>query len=239
MDRVHVTTVIDGDTLGLEDGREVRLTGIQAPKLPLGRANFEQWPLAPEAKQALQELAVNRTVDLFVDERSEDRYRRILAHAVRDDGVWLQGAMVERGLARVYTFADNRRMAEALYQLEKTARQFRRGLWSLDHYAVRPSRPDDLRNDIGTFQIIEGRVIDAAKVRARTYLNFGDNYRTDFTASIERSVWPLFDEVDRDPLALEGRIIRVRGWLQDFNGPLIDITHPEQIEIVDERMAPS
>jgi endonuclease YncB( thermonuclease family) len=32
-----VTTVIDGDTLTLGDNRDVRLTGIQAPKIPLGR----------------------------------------------------------------------------------------------------------------------------------------------------------------------------------------------------------
>ncbi|MEE8394009.1 MAG: thermonuclease family protein, partial [Rhodospirillales bacterium] len=35
-----VREVVDGDTVVLADGRQVRLTGIQAPKLPLGRAGF-------------------------------------------------------------------------------------------------------------------------------------------------------------------------------------------------------
>ncbi len=44
-----VTEVTDGDTLVLEQGLVVRLAGIQSPKLPLGRAGFEQQPLTPEA----------------------------------------------------------------------------------------------------------------------------------------------------------------------------------------------
>src|SRR5262245_858154 len=45
----EVSEIIDGDTLRLDDGREVRLVGTQAPKLPLGRPNFPTWPLAEEA----------------------------------------------------------------------------------------------------------------------------------------------------------------------------------------------
>jgi len=52
--------VVDGDTLLLENGTKVRLVGIQAPKLPLGRAGFEAWPLAEEAKQALEDLALGQ-----------------------------------------------------------------------------------------------------------------------------------------------------------------------------------
>ena len=40
-----VVAVVDGDTVVLDDGRQVRLVGIQAPKLPLGRRNFRKWPL--------------------------------------------------------------------------------------------------------------------------------------------------------------------------------------------------
>ena len=62
-----VTSVTDGDTLTIRvtetaeaDARlvqeggtaEVRLVGIQAPKLPLGRPHFRAWPLAEQAKDA-------------------------------------------------------------------------------------------------------------------------------------------------------------------------------------------
>ena len=228
-----VRTVVDGDTLTLDDGRDVRLTGIQAPKLALGRPNFIDWPLASEAKSTLEELALGLDLTLYIDDADQDRYRRVLAHLVSGDGVWLQGAMVEKGFARGYSFPDNRRMATALYALEKKARTNRAGIWALDYYAVRTSDPDALESDFGTFQLVEGRIHDAAKVRSRIYLNFGADYRTDFTASIARSVWSLFKSAGLDPLDLEGREVRVRGWIKDFNGPLIDITHPEQIEILD------
>lgn len=229
-----VTAVIDGDTLVLDGGREVRLTGIQAPKLPLGRPNFAAWPLAAEAKAMLDTLVSGQRVALYGDGARQDRYRRILAHPVLEDGRWLQAEMVKQGMARVYSFADNRRMTGALYALEREARANRIGIWRDRFYDIRTSDPVALDSDIGTFQVVRGTVVDAAKVRSRIYLNFGADYRTDFTASIERSAWTLFDESGLDALTLKGRTVRIRGWIKDFNGPLIEITHPEQIEILVE-----
>ena len=81
----RVVEVIDGDTVILEDGREVRLVGIQAPKLPLGRAGYPTWPLAPEAKTALERLALAQEVTLgfgivFADQALGDLFRRQVRH---------------------------------------------------------------------------------------------------------------------------------------------------------------
>ena len=51
-----VQSVVDGDTVVLEGGKQVRFVGIQAPKLPLGRKSFKKWPLADEAKTYLERL---------------------------------------------------------------------------------------------------------------------------------------------------------------------------------------
>lgn len=228
----RVVSVVDGDTVVLADGREVRLTGIQAPKLPLSRPNFKTWPLAPEAKTALENLSLGRDITLHVDGNGQDRHRRVLAHGVMSDGTWLQGAMVAQGLARVYTFPDNRRLGAALLEREKAARADRRGIWQLAYYAIRSADPDALEKDFGTFQLIEGEVVDTARVRNWTYLNFGEDYRTDFTISINRKDWKMFEEGGLDLLALEGKTVRARGWVKDFNGPLIEATHPEQIELL-------
>ncbi len=40
------------------------LVGIQAPKLPLGRRGFREWPLAREAKAALERIARGKRVML-------------------------------------------------------------------------------------------------------------------------------------------------------------------------------
>ena len=57
-----VTEVVDGDTLLLDTGRVVRLIGIQAPKLALGRDGLADWPKANEAKAALIALTLKKPV---------------------------------------------------------------------------------------------------------------------------------------------------------------------------------
>src|SRR3546814_9575429 len=116
----EAVTVIDGDTLVLADEREVRLVGIQTPKLPLGRAGFEAWPLAGEAKRKLEEIALGRVLDLGFGGRRGDRPGRVLAHLFAAEGRWLQGEMLSAGLARVYSFSANRTaVAEMLAQPDR------------------------------------------------------------------------------------------------------------------------
>ena len=227
-----VASVVDGDTVVLEGagGDEVRLVGIQAPKLALGRAGFRAWPLAEVAKKALQDLVLGKRVTLTFGGRRRDRHGRLLAHLKREDGTWIQGAMLKRGMARVYSFPDNRARVADMLELEARARAQGRGIWGLDLYAV--MAPSDTARAIGTFQVVEGRVVDAAKVKGRTYLNFGPDWRTDFTVTIPPGTAKMFRILD--PLALEGRRIRVRGWLKSYNGPSIEATHPEQIEVLAE-----
>lgn len=234
-----VKEVVDGDTVVLaqpvDGATQVRFTGIQAPKLPLGRAGFKQWPLAPEAKTFLEGLCLGKTVRLDFTGRRMDRHGRLLAHLTTADGKWLQGEMLAAGLARVYTFADNREKAAELYALERAARAARRGIWADPFYAVRPADPTVLHRDRDTFQVIEGVVADAANVHGTVYLNFGANWREDFTARIGREALKLFLKSGLKPEALKGQTIRVRGWLKEYNGPLIDVSHPEQIERVESR----
>jgi endonuclease YncB( thermonuclease family) len=224
----RVAEVVDGDTVALDDGRQVRLVGLQAPKLPLGRPGFPTWPLAEEAKAALEGLVLGRTVELRHGGARRDRHGRALAHLYRDDGLWVQGEMLGRGLARVYTFADNRALAADLYARERAARAAGRGIWGHSFYALRT--PETVGRDVGTFQVVEGRVVKAARVKGTVFLNFGPDWRTDFTARIAGGALKLFAGTGVDPLALEGRTVQLRGWVSSRDGPMIELTHPEQIE---------
>ena len=226
----RVTDVVDGDTLVLETGAEVRLTGIQAPKLPLGRPGFRAWPLADAAKAALARLSLGGQATLSYPGRRVDRWARLLAH-VRVGEKWLQAEMLRAGLARVYTFRDNRAHADALYAAEAEARRNRRGIWALDWYAVRTA--DDTVSHIGTFQLVEGAPVAVAIVRGRAYLNYGADWRTDFTVSVSPADMKLFRRAGIDIKNFEGRRLRVRGWITERNGPMINVTHPEQIERLD------
>ncbi|MBX3491845.1 MAG: thermonuclease family protein [Parvibaculum sp.] len=240
--------IVDGDTLVLGDGRQVRFTGIQAPKLPLGRANFEAWPLAEEARSALAALALDKPVTLRHGGRREDRHGRVLAHvfAAGTDGkpVWLQHEMLRRGWARVYTFRDNRACADQLLAAEREAREARRGIWADAFYAIRDAADvAALERLHGRFELVEGEIVSAAVVRGRIYLNFGDDWRSDFTVTVaprdarlflNDPVWGTYFGEAAEQSALAGRRVRVRGWLGRYNGPEITLTHPEQIELLDD-----
>ncbi len=239
----RVVEVVDGDTVVLDDGRQVRLVGIQAPKLPLGRKGFVAWPLADEARDKLVRLSAGKLVTLYRGETGQDRHGRELAQLVthEEKPVWLQAEMLRTGYARVYSFPDNRLCVDRLLASEKEARARRAGIWALPYYAIRDAaRVEELNGLADSFQLVEGNVQKAALVRGRLYLNFGERYQTDFTVTVPPRQVKLFNEsewagllADRGgEMPVVGKRLRVRGWIDRYNGPEIVVTHPEQVELL-------
>jgi len=224
-----VQSVIDGDSLTLADGRTVRMVGIQAPKLPKGRPNFVEWPFAREAQAALSELVQGRSVTLHFGGTRQDRYGRVLAQLAREDGLWVQGELIRRGFARIYTFPDNRAAAAEMLLLEREARAQRRGLWADTFFAIR--RPEDAVRFTGEFELVEGKIVDGARTGNAVFLNFGTDWHTAFTLRLNSEALRLFRSDGVDPLALIGTTVRVRGYIRrDRDRAIMDITHPEEIE---------
>jgi micrococcal nuclease len=236
--RGTVTSVTDGDTVVLDSGLVVRLIGTQAPKLPLGREGFEAWPLASEAHAALEAITLGKRVLLRYGGERVDRHGRMLGQLFVEGtpDLWVQGAMVASGLARVYSFPDNRSCLTSLMAEETRARTMKLGIWDDPYYTVRRAdRPETLNALAGHYELIEGRVLLADTVGGRVFLNFGRHWKEDFTAVIDRGALRMFGDIGLDPLRLEGAVVRVRGWVDSFDGPRIEVTHPEQIEVLATR----
>ena len=228
----RVVEVIDGSTVLLEDGETVRLAGIEAPKHTSRDASSGMEPLAERAKQALVDLVQRRRVRLATGNVPRDRYDRLRAHVVRsDDGTWIQGALLAAGLARVHSLVDDRAGVAEMLVIERRARAARLGIWSQPRFGVRAA--GEIGNRLHSFQLVEGRVVAAAVVRGRGYLNFGDDWREDFTVSIGPRDRRRFEAEGIAVEDYEGRLVRVRGWVDSFNGPMIEATHPEQIEVLE------
>ena len=130
--------------------------------------------------------------------------------------------MHRRGYARVYWFPDNRRWVDRMLEREREARAARRGDWAHHFYRVR--HVSELRCDEKTFQIAECRVLEVATVKGRTCLNFGPDWRTDFTITVQPRDRRRFVKV---------RLVRVLGWSRWRSGPMIEATHPEQIGVLE------
>ncbi len=236
--RGTVASVTDGDTVVLDNGIVVRLIGTQAPKLPLGRDGFETWPLAPEAKAALEKLVLGKPVRLRYGGERIDRHERALGQlfVTGDTEVWVQQQMIATGFARVYSFPDNRSCLTQLMAAETQARAMSLGIWGDPYYMVRRAdRPEALLPLAGQYELVEGRVLLADKAGSRFFLNFGRHWKEDFTAVINGSAARMFEKAGLDPLVLSGALVRVRGWVDDDDGPRIEVTHPEQIEVLATR----
>lgn len=227
---VDVVRVEQNGVLVLKDGRAVVVEGLL---LPRGTPDRAPAFLASQAITALSDLAGGHRVSLAMHSPNEDRYGRIRAQVFfpgDEAEPWLQAAMLRRGLARVSIAPDRRECARELYAAERDAREHHAGIWALSAYAVRT--PDSLAGDIGTFQIVEGMVKNAEVRAGRAYLNFGEDWRSDFTATIAPDDMKLFRRAGIDPEGYAGKRVRVRGWIQSFNGPEIEIADPETIEVI-------
>jgi Zn-dependent protease with chaperone function len=215
----------------------VRLIGTQAPKLPLGRKGFPTWPLADAARLELEALALGRPARLGFGGAERDRHGRALAHLFieADNGaaLWAQEAMIASGLARVYSFPDNRACLDELFAAEAHARARQLGIWADPYYTVRRAdRPEALAERTGQYELIEGWVLAAGESRGRIYLNFGRVWKEDVTVVMDERAAKLFRDEGIDPLALDGARLRVRGWVDQLDGPRILVSHPEQIEVL-------
>lgn len=230
-----VAKVIDGETIALADGGEVRLIGALSPRAFDAGVAAADWPAEREARDALAALVTGRAVVLAVAGRHGDRWGRRLAQVlVERDGerVWVQAAMIAAGHARAYGLPGSFECADELARREATARNAGLGLWRNPAYAVaRAEATRELLRRRNTYQIVEGTVAVVANVRGHVYLNFGADWRDDFTAGIATA------HKDRDWLeelrGLTGRRVRVRGWIERQNGPFIAVSDRSQIEILD------
>jgi len=226
----NVDVVRDGRTLLLADGRELRLAAIE---------------VADSSRAALQALVAGHPLWLerlglegLVPERlgpEHDRYGRLVAFAfIGDDQQSVQQAMLEQGHARVSARVGDKECADALLSAERAARVARRGLWADPNFApLSAENLTRLQAERGRFALVEGKVLSVRESGATIYVNFGRRWTRDFTVIILRRMSRAFTAAGIEPKKLEGRRIRVRGWLEQRGGPIITAEAPEQIEFAE------
>ena len=235
-----VSRILDGETVALDDGAELRLIGALAPRATDADAEPGAWPMETAATEALRGLLLGKTIELrFAAGERTDRYGRLRGHAflIEPDGRrrWVQRDLVENGLARAYASAGNRACSAELLAAEHAARAAPpRGLWAEAAYQVRQAdKPAELLRYRTTFQVIEGSIVRVAQVRGTIYLNFDRNWRQGFSVSLRRDESALLGSYAGSPKDLEGHLVRVRGWIEQRGGaPAIDLSDAGLIEVV-------
>lgn len=226
-----VTDVIDAVTIEIDNKTKVRLSGIWTP----WDSNEDPGEIVKRAQTMLSKITKGRYVRLYQTKNEltgrVNRLGQTLAQVEREDGVWLQGTLLYAGLATVMTSDSNQESAKKMYQLEADARKNKRGLWEDPRWGV--LKPENTADHINQYRIVEGKIFSTSLRDNTFFLNFSRSWQTDFTVMIPTNKRVEFAREHIDLMSLNGKTVRVRGWIRKFNGPLIQVTHPQQIEVLD------
>lgn len=227
--------VLSGTRLRLVGGWEVVLPDL------LGPDDFRGGRTAPTAaaertSAALADLTLGRRLRVDLLPVGRDRMGRLRARVrpLGPDGLAgpeLGEEMVGRGLLVTMPepAADPARIA-ALLAREAPARRAGRGLWGR-FLMLRAAEPYD--GGLDRFEVVEGTVARVGRGGQRHYLEFGRDWREDFTAGIEDRLLNRFAEAGVPIEALEGRRVRLRGWVRYWNGAYLELREAVQVEILD------
>jgi endonuclease YncB( thermonuclease family) len=169
-----VIRVVDGRSVVLEDGREVRISGIEAPAT-LAPGGL---PSAP-AKAALEAMVLDQLVELRGLQDVTDRYGRTVAFVVRQNGpIDVAGEVLARGHARVAAHIGDAACAAELLSRERVARTSKLGLWSEPYYdVIEAHNAPQLLAARGRFSLVEGKVLSVRESGGTIYLNSGGDGR--------------------------------------------------------------
>jgi endonuclease YncB( thermonuclease family) len=253
-----VRAIADGRSFVLDDGRDIRLAGLEVPLPPGSGESGERAEAAQAASRAaraaLESILLDpdlrgQTVKLRPSGAADDRYGRMLAH------VYVVGAglaysvaheMLERGFARFSAQVGNpagknpgdrsgdRLCAAELLEREHAARDAKLGLWGEPYYGVMGAESGaELVAERGNFTVVEGKVVSVRESGGTIYVNFGRRWSEALTVTIMKRNERSFAAAGLEPRRLENRRVRVRGWVEERNGPRIEAARPEQIEIAE------
>lgn len=224
-----VATAVDGTTLALADGSTVRLAGVEAPLAPIGRT--EEWRLGDAARHRLAELVMGKSVTLAIAGDGPDRYGRKSAY-VFADGRLVQLDMVAAGLARARWLPDEAACLAELVAAERAPRAAGRGMWSAPAYRPVAAGDPSLLQRSGLYAIVQGRVTSVGHGYSLVFVDFGHDFRRDFTVLVPQ---PLAEQMAAEgrPLdALVGKTVEVRGMIEQNGGPAMRLNDSAEIAVV-------
>jgi endonuclease YncB( thermonuclease family) len=233
-----VAAITDGRSFVLDDGRAVRLAALEVPLPPASGEASQRAEAARAARMALEAILASQKVELRGRASDIDRYGRAVAHV---DVLGAEGArrdvaqaMLAMGYARVAARVGDFACAAELLVGERAARDGRLGLWSEPHYGiVQAQSRAELLAERGRFTLVEGKVLSVRQSGGTIYVNFGRRWSDALTVTILKRNERTFTAAGLQPSALENRHVRVRGWIEERNGPRIEASRPEQIEIAE------
>jgi len=182
-----------------------------------------------KAEKLLRTRLLDKNVLVTLGKGKFNRYQEYIAHIHDERGRSVQEELLKNGFAYVYIVDDSELLVNELYNAEKVAIASHAGIWKrkvLTSLEIK-DKTYALKNK---FVVIEGKIHNVYEGRKNTYINFEEDWQTDFSISIEKQDTQKFEELDFNTLI--GKNIRVRGFLESYNGPFIKVSHKGQLQVL-------
>jgi len=139
-DFVKCIKVIDGDTIKIATGENVRLIGVDTPESRRNKKLYRDADRSKEDADAIiamgkesakytTGLVLGKDVRLEFDVQKKDRYGRLLAYVYLEDGTFVNAELVKQGYASPMTVPPNVKYVDLFKKLYQEARENKKGLW--------------------------------------------------------------------------------------------------------------
>lgn len=195
----------------------VVIDGVIAPS----RAGRE----AADAAGTVARAVIGRTGTLFSAGDETDRHGRRHGSLRLDDGDGLAERLLQAGAALAEGAPSP--CVRGFLDAETAARAERRGIWRQSRLWTELERATFGLPD---FVLARGRVASVGQAGRTTYINFGDDFRTDATVRLTEAVASALAAGGKPAGTLAGRRVEVRGWATERNGLDLVLASPEALE---------
>lgn len=167
---------------------------------------------------------------LYFPYQERDHLGRKTGHWIRDDGRWLNQQLIALGAVLFWpdqVASLSPEIKAALLTAEDQARQEKRGIWA---EKVSPFQcASAVKGERGVPVVVEGYIHTLAERGRLIFINTSDDWDQDFTIIVKGRA---AREWLRETAVQEGQLFQVRGWLDRWNGPLIEVTSSDQIRFL-------
>lgn len=221
----HVIGVNAFPVLSLKSGRTFVLSGIERPSTdPNPKLN-----LSPSLNWMADQI-LDRRVIIQPSGHNYDFLGRIHGLVKIKGQDWINLQLLRSGRARAQATAGFIAHFNQMLEAEIDARKNQRGNWADRTFRIYDTHQYDGPNR--GFIIAEGKVLKISKRKNYIYINFGTDWRQDFTIGIWRSK-NHFDSKTLKFTGWEGKKVQIRGHVEQWNGPFIKLTQPHHLILLD------
>jgi hypothetical protein len=223
-DEGRIAALSDARTVRLDDGRMLRLAGLEL----LPGSALPAFPAGTKLRWRA-----------FGD---SDRYGRIVAlaaiaeaHGAIPGGTarTLQEEILAQGAAAIGAELPDAACLAPFRAAEAAARAEKRGVWNAPSATKNAESVGDHAALVGQFGIFEGKVLSVREAGTTLYVNFGSRAVRALTVIVAQPRKRAVEAGGLALMSLQGRKVRVRGFVEERGGLRIEASRPEQIEIVE------